>query len=111
MMYVLIVPFALGGLAMPSIQSLLSREVSASEQGQLQGSLSSLQSLAAVLAPGVATGLFAQFAPEGAQPRIPGIAFFAAAALGLVGLLLALRLFARLPPRRDAKQQWAPSTP
>lgn len=98
MMYAVIVAFAPGGITGPAAQALLSREVGASEQGELQGSLTSLQSICAVVAPLVGTYLFSRFAPVTASPRIPGAPFYAAAILSAVGLLLAARLFARLPP-------------
>ncbi len=96
MMYVLIFPFSIGGLAGPATQAILTREVGASEQGELQGTLVSLQSLTAIVGPLLATSLFARFAPEDAVPRIPGAPFFAAAALNALGFALAWRLFARL---------------
>ena len=96
MMYALIVPFSLGGIAGPAIQSLLTREVGPNEQGELQGSLGSLQSVTAILGPVLATSLFARFAPADAVPHVPGAAFFAAAALSAVGIVLAWRLFSRL---------------
>ena len=95
MMYAFIGPFALGGLAGPAVQSLISREVAASEQGELQGSLASLASLTSIAGPLLATSLFARFSPPDADPRIPGAPFFAAACFQVAGLLLALRLFAR----------------
>ncbi len=97
MMYALIVPFSLGGIAGPAIQSLVSRQVGPSEQGELQGSLSSLQSVTQILGPLLATGLFARFGPENAVPHVPGAPFFAAAALSALAGILAFRLFARLP--------------
>jgi DHA1 family tetracycline resistance protein-like MFS transporter len=99
MMYAICVPFALGGLAGPATQAILSREVGPSEQGELQGSLSSLQSLTAILGPLLATALFARFAPPTAVPHIPGAHFYVAAAFNVCGMLLALRLFAKTPPR------------
>ncbi|MEP7120034.1 MAG: TCR/Tet family MFS transporter [Byssovorax sp.] len=99
MMYAICVPFALGGLAGPATQAILSREVGPSEQGELQGSLSSLQSLTAILGPLLATALFTRFAAPTAVPRVPGATFYAAAAFNLLGILLAIRLFARTPPR------------
>jgi MFS transporter, DHA1 family, tetracycline resistance protein len=96
MMYALIVPFSLGGIAGPAIQSLLTREVGPTEQGELQGSLGSLQSVTAILGPVLATSLFARFAPADAVPHVPGAAFFAAAGLNALGIVLASRLFGRL---------------
>lgn len=99
MMYALIFPFALGGIAGPAIQAIMSREVGPSEQGELQGSLSGLQSLTGILGSLLATGLFSRFSSPGAVPHIPGASFLAAAAFNLCGMLLALRLFAKMPPR------------
>ena len=54
MMYAFIFPFALGGLAGPATQAIISREVSPSEQGELQGSINSLAGIAAVVGPLIA---------------------------------------------------------
>jgi MFS transporter, DHA1 family, tetracycline resistance protein len=99
MMYVVIFPFALQGLAGPAAQALLTREVKPSEQGELQGSLSSLQGLSSVVGPLISSALFARFAPLDASPRFPGMPFLAAAGLNVLGLVLALLLFARLPAK------------
>ena len=95
MMYAILVPLALAGLAGPAAQAIISRAVGPSEQGEMQGALNSLNSVAAIVAPLIGTSLLARFATEGAEPHIPGAAFFAAAAINVVGLALALRLFAR----------------
>jgi DHA1 family tetracycline resistance protein-like MFS transporter len=97
LVYVVLVPFALGGLVEPATKSLLTREVAANEQGELQGSLGSLMSMTSIVGPLVGTSLFARFAPAGASPHVPGAAFFAAAALNALGLLLAVRSFSSLP--------------
>jgi DHA1 family tetracycline resistance protein-like MFS transporter len=102
MMYAILLPSALGGIAGPATQALLSRQVAASEQGELQGSLGSLSSLTAIAGPLLGTALFARFAPPSAVPQLPGAPFFAAALLNVVGLLLAARLFARGRASREA---------
>lgn len=96
MVYAVIPVFSIGGMAGPAAQALISREVSASEQGQLQGSLTSLNSLAAVLSPLIATSLFAHFSRPTATPHLPGAPFFAAAGCNLLGLLIAIRIARRL---------------
>jgi DHA1 family tetracycline resistance protein-like MFS transporter len=98
MMYAMIFPFALAGLSGPATQALITREVGPTEQGELQGSLNSLSGLTAIVGPLLGTVLLARFAPETAHPHLPGAPFFAAAAFNVVGLGLALRLFARRPP-------------
>lgn len=86
------------GVIIPVLPRLvLSRQVGPSEQGELQGSLASLQSAAAIAGPLLGTALFARFAPVTARPHVPGAPFFAAAGLNAVGLGLALPLFARTP--------------
>src|SRR3546814_5579770 len=46
-----IVPNALWGFAMPTLQSLMTRRVSESEQGQLQGANMSVASIAGIASP------------------------------------------------------------
>ena len=50
--------FALGGVAMPALQSLLTSRVSDEQQGQLQGVMASLMSLAGIIGPVLATAVF-----------------------------------------------------
>ncbi len=94
----LIIPFgALGGMAGPAVQALLSRAVPANEQGMLQGGLVSLTALTQVIGPPVATGLFGFFISTQAPFQLPGAPFFFGAACMAIGLLFALRAFARHP--------------
>jgi DHA1 family tetracycline resistance protein-like MFS transporter len=102
MIYAIIVPFALGGVAGPATQALITREVGPSEQGELQGALASLSSLTAIAGPLVGTALLSRFGPPDATPHIPGAPFFFAALLDLLAVLLALRLFARVPAKAPA---------
>lgn len=97
LVYLIIVPFAVAGIAGPATQALITREVGAAEQGELQGSLNSLSGLTAIVGPLLGTYLLGHFAPATARPHVPGAAFFAASAFQLLGLVLALRIFARIP--------------
>jgi DHA1 family tetracycline resistance protein-like MFS transporter len=94
--YVLIAPFALRGLASPAAQSIMTQHVGANEQGELQGSIVSLMSVTAIVGPLIGTRLFARFGGPTSVPYIPGMSYFTAAAFDLCGLVLVLRLFARL---------------
>jgi DHA1 family tetracycline resistance protein-like MFS transporter len=98
MIYVLVFPLALGGLAGPAVQAIISRATGASEQGELQGSLNSLGGVAAIVGPLIGTNLLARFGPADASPHVPGAPFFAGAAIYLIGLLLAIPLFTRGAP-------------
>jgi len=72
---------ALWGLANPSAQALMSRRVSASEQGQLQGANSSITALAGLVGPGIFTQVFAAFIGPRADLHLPGAPFLLAALL------------------------------
>ena len=84
MVYPIIIFGSLSGLATPAIQGMISRTVADDEQGGIQGSLTSLQSVAGFIGPVAATGLFGYFISEKAPAIIPGAAFFFSAALVLV---------------------------
>lgn len=56
--YALTPLFAMGGVAMPALTSLLTKRVSDEQQGQLQGVMASLMSLAGIFGPVLTTALF-----------------------------------------------------
>ena len=51
MMFVFLIPYCLGGISGPALQSLISIHVAKNEQGELQGSLNGLQCLTALFGP------------------------------------------------------------
>ena len=51
MLYALMLPYAFTGLAGPTIQAIMSKNTSASEQGELQGSITSIVSLSEIIGP------------------------------------------------------------
>ena len=80
----------LWGLAAPAMMGLMSRLVSPSEQGQLQGANTSLTSLTGLFGPALFAFTFASFighTPDGLE--LPGSAFDLAALVLLVGLAIA----------------------
>jgi DHA1 family tetracycline resistance protein-like MFS transporter len=80
---------ALWGLASPAAGGLMSRRVSPSEQGQLQGANASIQSLANLVAPGIFAVLFAYAIGAGRDWNLPGAPFLLAALLLLAAAALA----------------------
>lgn len=93
-----VIAFAsLGAIAGPAIQGLVAGTVPSREQGAVQGSLTSLQSLTSVIAPLIAGGIFARFSGDGAWVELPGAPLFLGAIFLLVGLVWALRTFRRHP--------------
>jgi len=91
MMYAFLVAWLFAGLVLPSIQGLMSRQVPANAQGELQGGVASLYSLTAVVGPPLMTQLFGYFSSERARIHFPGAAFLCAALLAIAGLLVFVR--------------------
>ncbi len=82
---------ALWGIATPSLQTIMTRLVDATEQGRLQGALASLVGLASLIGPIVFTQTFAVFISTSADWGLPGAPFLLAAVLIFGAMLLAWR--------------------
>jgi DHA1 family tetracycline resistance protein-like MFS transporter len=82
---------ALWAIAGPSTMALITRQVPANVQGRIQGSLSSLVSLAGIVAPALFAGAFGFFIGPRSPQHLPGIAFLIAAALLATAWVVAWR--------------------
>jgi DHA1 family tetracycline resistance protein-like MFS transporter len=82
--------FELGGLIQPGLQGLMTRRVSGSEQGRLQGANQSIGGLAAILGPAIFPLSFAWALRH--LPALPGLPMVIAAGLLAAALALTLRL-------------------
>jgi MFS transporter, DHA1 family, tetracycline resistance protein len=91
MMYLFLVPYCLGGLATPALQSIISKQVPLNEQGEMQGTLSSLISITSFIGPLVMTSLFSVFSSSTAPFKFPGAAFFAGGMCCIIALFIAMR--------------------
>ena len=91
MMYAFMIPYAMGGIAGPAIQGIISGQVPANEQGELQGSLTSLMSLTSIVGPLIMSGLFAYFTSKNAPIYFPGASFLAGSICTIISVLLAYR--------------------
>lgn len=76
-------------VAWPSAQSIMSREVKPSEQGQMQGAIQSLRGLAGVFGPLLFTYVFSKSFGPSAPIHLPGAAFFMASAFLFLAILVA----------------------
>lgn len=88
MMFAFMIPYALGGIAGPAIQGILSGKVPSNEQGELQGALTSLMSLTSIVGPILMTGLFAYFTAKSAPVYFPGAPFMMGAVLTVISLII-----------------------
>ena len=86
-----LVPYCLGGIAGPALQGIISNQVPANEQGELQGGLTSLMSVSAIIGPLIMNNLFAYFTSASAPFYFPGMHFIAGALMIAVGTLFAIR--------------------
>lgn len=78
----------------PALQSLVSKQFGPSEQGAIQGALTSLQSVSSVIGPPLLTAIFGYFT-TGKGPYIPGAAFYTGSLLTVIAaacVFVALKL-------------------
>lgn len=95
MMFAILALYALGGIAGPALQGLISGQIPPNEQGELQGGLTSLMSVTSIIGPPLMTTLFAWFTGKSAPVHFPGAPFLMGAILMLGSTLLAIRNFKR----------------
>ncbi len=91
MMFVFLVPYCLGGICGPALQSIISGQVPANEQGELQGGLTSVMSLTNIIGPILMTSLFSYFTKPAAPFHFAGAAFFLGGIFMTISLWLAYR--------------------
>ncbi len=101
---------SLMGLAYPSMNGLMSRQIPATAQGELQGGVASIYSLTAILGPLVATQLFGYFTSAAAPVYFPGAPFVCSAVLWRCSALCcSFAHDAAMPRRRQSKcPTWTP---
>lgn len=83
--------FALGAIGLPALQGILSRSVADDAQGELQGVLTSVNSVAMIIAPLAMTQIFARFSGPDAQIYSPGAPFLLAAVLMMASVAVFFR--------------------
>ena len=91
MMFAFLIPYCLGGISGPALQGIISSQVPANEQGELQGALSSLMSATSIIGPLLMTNTFAFFTGKSAPIYFPGSVFLLGALLTVVSMLLAMK--------------------
>ena len=108
MMYVILAVTTLSGITGPASQSLISKDIPPSEQGELQGTLISIASLTAIVGPLFYTDLFARFTNGSMEIQFPGSAYLAAAIISVVAMVL---LMAYKPTESAASTTVNPISP
>lgn len=91
MVYAIIVPYAFGGLAGPSIQSIMTGQIPKNAQGELQGGLTNVMMVTAVIGPPLMTGIFSFYTKPENEIYFPGAPFILATVLALASIAFAYR--------------------
>lgn len=86
MSYPVILFFSISAVAYPSLQSIISKSVEPSRQGELQGSMISLASMSAILAPFFFSRIFVEFSDR-SKTYVPGAAYYAASLICFCALM------------------------
>jgi MFS transporter, DHA1 family, tetracycline resistance protein len=81
----------LGGLSNPPMQSLMTRRVKPTEQGQLQGALSSIRGIAFMIGPIIFTSTFASFIGPYRFWHLPGAPYLLAGLIVMLSTIVAWR--------------------
>jgi MFS transporter, DHA1 family, tetracycline resistance protein len=91
MIYPALVIGSLGGIANPAMQSVMSKQAGPNAQGELQGAVASIASIAAIISPLFMTQLFSHFSTPGAPVQLPGAPYLVAGVLVFCCVLIAMR--------------------
>ena len=95
MMFAFLIPYCLGGICGPSLQSIISGHVEANQQGELQGALTSLMSLTTIIGPLLMNSTFSYFTSDKAPFYLPGIHFLIGAACMLASIFITHKVLSR----------------
>ena len=89
LLYAALLPYVLGGVAGPTIQGIMSNAVPDNEQGNLQGALTSMISLTAIIGPLFFSGIFFYFSDRQTDFYFPGAAFLSGGLILVVSTIIA----------------------
>ena len=95
MMFAILVPYCLGGIAGPALQSVMAAHVQKNEQGALQGALTSLMSITTFLGPLIMNNLYTYFTSHKAPVYFPGVSFLLGAFIMIIAGLTAYFFLSR----------------
>lgn len=101
MLYAFLIPYALGGVAGPTIQGVISNQVSDKEQGNLQGAITGLVSITAIFGQLIFSSVFYYFIRPDADIYFPGAPYALAAIFLFVAFLFAVLAMKRMNLNED----------
>lgn len=95
MMFAFLIPYCLGGIAGPALQAVISIQVPSSEQGEIQGTLTSVMSASAIVGPPLMTGIFYYFTQKDSEIIFAGAPFLLGGILMILSASIAYLSFAK----------------
>lgn len=101
MLFAFLVPYGLGGICGPALQSVISAQVPNNEQGELQGALASLLSLTSIVGPPLMANIFYYFTHDNAPFKFAGAPFFLGFILMGISAFVAYFSFAKNKRLKD----------
>lgn len=90
MMMIFILPYCLAGIGNPAMQTIISNQVPDNAQGEIQGIVTSMQSLGAIIGPFLMAYIFAHFIDKSNGIYFPGAPFIFSSVLTLIALFIAI---------------------
>lgn len=87
-LFIFLLPYCAGGIAMPNMQSIMVKSVPPQEQGELQGGLTSLISVTTIIGPLMMTSVFSYFTHNNAPFIFAGASFFLGGIFMLASFLI-----------------------
>ena len=96
MLYAFLIPYALGGIAGPTVQGVISNQVPDNEQGILQGSITGLVSITAILGQLIFSPVFYYFVRPKGEIYFPGAPYTLAAVFLLTAFGFAFTAIRRM---------------
>jgi DHA1 family tetracycline resistance protein-like MFS transporter len=110
MMYLCMIPYCLGGISGPALQTWATDKVAKNEQGELQGALTIVNSLSVIVGPLLFSYVFYHFTEDKTSSYyFPGAPYILAALFMLIAVILVIRTFNK--PIRKAKGNTGPTHP
>jgi DHA1 family tetracycline resistance protein-like MFS transporter len=112
-LYIASIPvISMWNISFPAAQGMMTHRVSEREQGELQGAIQSLRSIAFVIGPFLFSGTFAWFINPKRSFQLPGAPYYLAAALLFTAMLMATRVeqpqFSQVSPTPDGSGKGMP---
>lgn len=89
MMFAFLIPYCLGGICGPALQSIMAGYVPSNEQGELQGMLSGVMSLTTIIGPSLMTNVFYYYTNKQHAVYFPGAPFLVGAAFMVASVVIA----------------------